>query len=254
MRDTSRASDNPFARGGSEYAQYRPSYPASLADSLADLCYSQTLALEVGCGTGQLSQLLAERFSKVIATDASQDQIDQALPQIAIDYRCEPAEQISIGRASADLIVDAQAAHWFDLSSFYRELGRVAVPGAVIALLSYGVLSIEGELDSRFQQFYWQEIHRFWPPERRHVETGYADFDFPFDEVPLKTLFIEREWNLAQLIGYVNTWSAAKNALRERAGSIVAGFELELAESWGDPGRTRRIRWPIVGRVGMTPK
>lgn len=251
MSSVLKRSNNPFSDGGVLYARHRPSYPESLADSLAALCDSRALALDVGCGTGQLSRLLADRFTQVIATDASQAQITEAVPHATIDYRCESAEHINITQSSANLIVAAQAAHWFDLQAFYREVLRVAAPNAVIALLAYSVLSIEGELDEIFQRFYWQDIQRFWPPERRHVETGYADFEFPFKEVLMPEVYIERDWNLMQFLGYVNTWSAIKNARSDGASSVLENFAIELTDAWGDPDQTRLVKWPIVGRVGF---
>ncbi len=243
-------SDNPFSDGASAYARHRPSYPAVFVDRLVGLCRSHSLALDIGCGTGQFSRLLAERFSQVIATDISRQQINQAVAHPLIDYRNESAEHIQIESGCADLIVAAQAAHWFDLPLFYKEITRVAAPSAIIALVTYGVPSIEGNLDSLLQHFYWHKIHRFWPPERRHVETGYADLDFPFDEVIMAGFSIERDWNLSQFIGYVKTWSAAKNAQREGASSLIEAFENEISDAWDDPDQTKRIKWPIAGRIG----
>ncbi len=60
-----------FSSRAADYAAYRPSYPPELVDYLADLCPATTLALDCGCGTGQLAVLLARRFEQVIATDAS---------------------------------------------------------------------------------------------------------------------------------------------------------------------------------------
>ncbi len=250
MPDKTGKSENPFFGGASEYASHRPSYPAALADHIAGLCHSRSLALDIGCGTGQFSQLLAERFSQVIATDISQEQINKAVPHDLIDYRCETAEHIGVERGRADLIIAAQAAHWFDRKLFYQEAARVAAPNAIIALVTYGVLSIEGIPDSVFQHFYWRVIHRFWPPERRHVETGYANLDFPFDEIAIPDFFIERDWRPDQLIGYIKTWSATKNARREGTEYLIETFEDEIYGAWGDPNRTRRIKWPIAGRIG----
>jgi len=68
---------NPFETGGADYARHRPTYPPALVDFLADHCARTELAVDVGCGNGQLSRLLTARFAKVIATDASADQRHQ---------------------------------------------------------------------------------------------------------------------------------------------------------------------------------
>lgn len=67
-----------FSTGSANYAAHRPTYPAQLVDELAALCPGTRLALDCGCGTGQLTVLLAERFERVVGTDASAAQIDKA--------------------------------------------------------------------------------------------------------------------------------------------------------------------------------
>jgi 2-polyprenyl-3-methyl-5-hydroxy-6-metoxy-1,4-benzoquinol methylase len=69
-----------FSTRSADYAAYRPTYPRALVDALADLSPATGAALDVGCGTGQLSVLLAERFARVIAADASAQQVGQRTP------------------------------------------------------------------------------------------------------------------------------------------------------------------------------
>lgn len=68
-----------FSTGSANYAAHRPTYPAQLVDELAALCPGTRLALDCGCGTGQLTVLLAERFERVVGTDASAAQIDKEI-------------------------------------------------------------------------------------------------------------------------------------------------------------------------------
>lgn len=101
-------------------------------------------ALDLGCGTGQLSVLLAGEFDRVTATDPSASQIASAGARGNIRYAIGTAEAIDLPPASLDLIVAAQAAHWFDLPAFYAEARRIAAPGAALALVSYGVPRLSG--------------------------------------------------------------------------------------------------------------
>lgn len=242
--------ENPFSEGAENYAKHRPTYPDECTKALAALCPNNNLAIEVGCGTGQFSHSLAEQFEKVIATDLSGEQIKQAVPHNKIIFKCEPAEKISADDNSASLIVAAQAAHWFDLPVFYKEAKRVAVNDAIIALLSYGILNIEGEANERFQKFYWDEIHSFWAPDRKHVETGYKDFDHPFTELTLPPINIICHWDFNQLIGYIKTWSAMKTLKAEGAGHIFDKFYNDIKDIWGEPEQRKTITWPISSRVG----
>lgn len=242
-----------FRTAGDAYARYRPDYPHKLIQVLAELCPADGLALDVGCGTGQFSTLLAFYFEHVIATDVSEQQLAHASHHPRIEYRRESAERMSLPDHSVDLIVAAQSAHWFDLERFYREVRRVAHPGAVIALISYGVPYIEDSINAQLQQFYWRQMAPFWPAERHHVETGYAELPFPFSPVTTPDLFIRRNWTRDELAGYINTWSATRIAREAGQGEIIDRFIHQLGEHWPDPVSIKRISWPISIRAGRIP-
>jgi len=240
-----------FQNAGEDYAKYRPTYPPELVEFLAAQCKRHNLAVDVGCGTGQFSALIAQHFQQVLATDVSASQVENAAPVPNIRFAVEPAEQCSAKEASVDLIVAAQAAHWFDLPSFYQEARRIAAPGCVLALVSYGVLFIDNaKCNDRFRQFYYDEIGPYWPPERQHVDNGYASFDFPFEELSYPAMSIERDWTLEQFLGYVRTWSSVKAAAKEGKASLTDSFAEELVGLWGDPQERRKISWPIAMRLG----
>lgn len=241
---------NWFDQGGRAYARFRPDYPRELAAFLASAAPDGRLAVDVGCGNGQLTQLLAPYFDRVIGLDPSADQIANAVPNTRIHYECAPAERLPVPDASASLVTAAQAAHWFDLPAFYREVRRIAVPGAVVALVSYGVLRLEPRLDRRFQAFYRDEIGPYWPPERKLVDTGYATIDFPFAESAPPALEIRLDWHLSEFIGYVLTWSATRSAREAGQDALLMAFFDHLAALWGDPDARRPVSWPINMRIG----
>ena len=68
-----------FSTASDDYKRFRPLYPAALFDYLARISPSTQLAWDCGCGNGQASVELAARFNRVIASDASAAQIEQAL-------------------------------------------------------------------------------------------------------------------------------------------------------------------------------
>jgi len=239
-----------FSTGSKGYAAYRPIYPASLIDELAKVSPSHKLALDCGCGTGQLSVLLAKRFESVVATDASSAQIESAEPHKRVQYRTALAEDSGLDDSTVDLITVAQAAHWLDLEKFYGEVRRIARPNAVLALVSYGVLHVEGDAEPAVQKFYSETVGPYWPPERRHVEDGYRSLPFPFREIRFPSLSIEVAWTLADLLGYIGTWSATKAAEKALGMNPVVQLEKELRKCWGNPQIPRRVEWPLSLRVG----
>ena len=143
----------------------------------------------------------------------------------------------------------APAAHWLDLDAFYAEVRRVARPGAVLALVSYGILHVEGAPDAVVQHFYRNVAGPYWPPERRHVEAGYRSLPFPFAEFVAPDLAITVAWRLSDLVGYVETWSALRGLETAVGRAPVDAFQDALAASWGPAEHRRTVRWPLALRL-----
>lgn len=244
------SSRNWFVQGGREYARFRPHYPAQLAAFLASAAPGRALALDVGCGNGQLTGQLADHFTSVVGLDPSIGQIASAPPHEKIRYLCAPAEQLPLADGRVDLVTAAQAAHWFNLPAFYDEARRVAAKGAILALVSYGVPKLETAFGVRLQRFYRDEIGPYWPPERRLVEEGYAAIDFPFEAMTAPRVEIRLEWKLDELLGYIATWSAVRHAQETGRQDILLSFENDLATAWGDPNAAYPVTWAVNMRIG----
>ena len=243
-----------FSRLAPAYASFRPGYPEGLFDYLGGLVSRHDLAWDCAAGSGQATIPLARRFNRVIATDISAAMLQQTPSHPAVECRVTPAEASGLADASADLVTVAQALHWLNPETFYPEAARVLVPGGVLAVWTYGVQYLdEPALDSVVRHFYADIVGPYWPPERRHVESGYRTLPFPFPELEPPVLAMEERWSLAQLLGYVGTWSATQR-FRETVGhDPVDQLGQELEQHWGDPSAVRRIRWPLCLRVGRSP-
>ena len=239
-----------FQDQGDRYLAFRPTYPPALGESLASLVDEPHVALDVGCGSGQLTAVLAPNFDTVFAIDPSASQLSHA-PQIDnVTYLQQSAEDFELPEGSVDLVVAAQAAHWFDLERFYRCVRRVAKPGAVLALVTYGVPYLAGPVNTVFQQGYWGDLHKFWSPERLHVETGYESMPFPFAPLEAPGLSCRKTVTLEQFIGYVTTWSAYQTAKKsDQLGRFDTFFE-QLRAAWGE-AETIEVIWPITVRAGL---
>ncbi|CAO3418578.1 class I SAM-dependent methyltransferase [Azospirillum endophyticum] len=242
-----------FSAQAGDYRAFRPTYPDELAAALADAAPARDLAWDVGCGNGQFSVVLADRFAAVHATDASAEQIAQAEAHPRVRYAVAPAEAGGLPNACCDLIVAAQAAHWFDLDRFYAEVRRVAKPGAAVALVCYGLQQLDDPaLDAVVERFHNGTLGPYWPADRWKVVNGYRDLDFPFPELPAlaPALAMEAVWPLPRLLGYMSTWSGVKAATRTLGRNPLEDFAEEVAPLWGDPDTERRIRWPLTIRLG----
>lgn len=236
--------------GGADYASYRPSYPAQLPGMLASLVDDHALALDVGCGTGQLTAPLGKHFEQVLGIDPSTSQIENATPAEGVRYEVGTAYHLPVTDNSVNLITVAQAAHWFqELDQFYAEARRVAADGSAIALVSYGVchLPTDPEVDRVYQEFYNGDFHRHWEPGRHHVETGLRELEFPFDPIDVRCPDIVRHMDLNAFLSYLSTWSALKSL---DAPAEFEAFAEEFATVWGSPTTEREVRWPVAVRAG----
>lgn len=239
-----------FSSKSDAYANYRPKYPRELAEELAKLCRAKGTALDCGCGSGQLSVLLADYFDAVIATDASSKQIESAEQHSKIIYKVAPAEEIPLPDNSVDIVTIAQAAHWIDLKKFYAEAKRVLKTDGVLALVSYQNATLENPIcNAIIANFYGNTLDKYWPPERKHVESGYQTLDFPFQEITFPQLYIETEWNFYQLFGYLTTWSAFKAFEAAGGAEDITAFKEKLIEAWGNLESRKEMRWPLSVRA-----
>lgn len=215
---------------------------------LAQRCDRNELAWDAGCGNGQLSVSLADHFEHVVATEPSQAQIDAALAHPGVEYRCEPAEKSTLGDASVDLAVAAQAAHWFDWPRYVAEVERVARPGALVALVSYGILHVAGEAGRIIAHYYRDIVGPYWPAGRQHVENGYRDLAWPWPSVEAPAVDMIAEWSRDELVGYVTTWSATVKLVDSVGQAPFEEFRSQLAAVWPEEER-RTVTWPLAIRL-----
>ena len=116
------------------YDRGRPTYPA---DAVAWLVGRQrATVLELGAGTGKLTAQLVAQGHDVLATDPDDAMLDvlrERVPQARVSNTS--AEEIPLGDRSVDVVVAAQAFHWFDHERALPEIARVLRPGGHLALV-----------------------------------------------------------------------------------------------------------------------
>jgi SAM-dependent methyltransferase len=241
-----------FSHMASIYSKYRPGYPSELFKFLSDCCWNHELAWDCGTGNGQAAQKLSEYFQQVYATDASSDQIDHALPHPRINFRVEPAENVSLGNSTADLVTVAVAVHWFDLEKFYNEVKRVLKPEGIIAVWMYHLPAISSEIDAQVEKYYSVVLKDFWPDRFQYVDSRYSTLPFPFKELSHPGFNMKTVWDLDQLSGFLSSWSAVKTYHEKNGTHPLNEIWQDLKNAWGDENVKRTLIWPLYIRVGMT--
>jgi ubiquinone/menaquinone biosynthesis C-methylase UbiE len=116
------------------YDRGRPSYPREAAAWLVG--DQPVTALELGAGTGKLTETLVGLGHDVHATEPDEQMLallEQRLPDVRTSQAS--AEEIPAPDASYDVVVSAQAFHWFELDRALPEIARVLKPGGRLALV-----------------------------------------------------------------------------------------------------------------------
>jgi SAM-dependent methyltransferase len=237
-----------FSRQSPDYARFRPTYPASLFEWLAHASPGRTLAIDVGAGSGQAAAALAVHFENVLGVDPSEAQLAKAEPLAHVSLRRGSAEATGAAPASADLLIAAQAFHWFDQPAFFAEVRRVVRPGGLLAIWCYGLSSITPEIDAVVYELYEAYLGPYWEPERKLVETGYRTVAAPFTELAVPPFEMQLTWTLDHLRGYLGTWSPLERYRDEKGEDPIASIEPKLARAWGAVEQ-RPVAWPLSVRA-----
>lgn len=240
-----------FSQQSAAYSRYRPGYPQALIDFVAQAAGRCELAIDCATGNGQAAVALAGAFAAVLAVDGSASQLRRAVPHPRVQYACALAEALPVADHSADLIAAAQAVHWFDFERYYAECRRVLRPGGLFAAWTYEKFRVDDRVDALVDAFYTDVVGRYWPPERRYVEQGYRTLPFPWEELSAPPFTLQTDWTLAEVIGYLATWSSVQRYKDAHAGADpLPQLQSSLAPLWPADGSPRRIAWPIHVRLG----
>ena len=239
-----------FSKQAADYAKFRPRYPHEMFEYLGSLAPSRKLAWDCGTGNGQAAVGLVSVFDRVIATDASEKQIANAEPHERVEYRMVSAEESGLESGTIDLIMVAQALHWFDLDRFYDEVRRVLKKNSVLAASAYNLLHVEPAIDEVINRYYYEVVGPFWPPERVLIEK-FEELPFPFSEIQAPSFEMIGQWNLEHLVGYLRSWSATQRFIAANKRDPLEAIADDLRAAWGDPGQMRKVVWPLILRVGL---
>jgi SAM-dependent methyltransferase len=125
-----------YAGSAPYYSVGRTPYPDSIADALrAELGLDGTgRLLDVGCGPGSLTLLLAPLFASAVGIDADAGMIDEARTRAAgadlsnVEWRRMMAEDLPGGLGPFEVVTFAQSFHWMDRSVVAERVRGLLTP------------------------------------------------------------------------------------------------------------------------------
>jgi len=238
-----------FSSASEQYARYRPTYPGAFYQFVLEQVKQKENAWDCGTGNGQVAAELVPYFQKIYATDISAAQIEQATQHEKITYSVQAAEQTNFPAHFFDLIVVAQAIHWFDFEKFYAEVNRTLKPGGILAVVGYNRPRIAAAVDKVVDEFYFNVVGPYWDKERKYVDEAYHTIPFPFKEIQTPTLINTYQWSLDHFLGYLGTWSAVKHYRKVNGHDPVENIRPFLQTAWGNT-TIQQVNFPLLLRVG----
>lgn len=233
-----------FSRQSEIYLKARPTYPEELFEYLASISPSRELCWDCATGNGQAAVALSKYFKRVIATDGSEKQIQNAIAKENVEYGIATAENSGLENTSVALITVATAAHWFNHDLFYREAQRVAKPNGILAVWTYSEAKISEDIDKLIEWFMYDFLHDYWPDGRWYVRNRYETLPFPFELIQTPHFFCNMNWNREQWLNYVKSWSAYNNYITERQSDPIEILLPKLDLLWND-SKVKQIAWPL---------
>ena len=242
-----------FSSQSKQYSFSRPTYPDSLFEYLYTVTPQKYLAWDCATGNGQAAIGLSKHFNKVVASDASKNQIQYAFQRQNIEYKVFQAENAELENDSVDIITVAQALHWFDLDKFYSTVMRVGKKDGIIAVWSYDMHKINPQLDKITERLDvdGEILGSYWDKEAKYVKEKYKTIAFPFEEISVPVFKTTLHWNLLQLWDYMRTWSSVKKYYSENKLDPLDLVKPEIEALWGNEFDKKTVTWNINIRLGI---
>ena len=232
------------------YQATRPGYPAGLTGFVATTASlgAGDPVLEVGCGTGQLTQALLPFGFALTAIDLGAAMIEVARERIGaagVSFRAVAFEELDAAPGTFGLVIAGAAFHWIDPEVRFRKAARLLRPGGWLAVAGY---------DERYDEPLGSALDAMWPA--RADGTG-AWVTSPADSAaiggsglfgpPAARAFTHRIVRQARdVIGVENTRATSLSWPQD----VRTAFSAELRERLGD---LSEVGVTVAASVTMAP-
>jgi len=123
------------------YIKYRPSYPADVIEYLKSegILKDDTVIADIGSGTGLSAEMFLKNGNSVYGVEPNDAMREAAEKLLSVysNFRSinATAEETALPVNSIDLIICAQAFHWFDIQKVKIEFKRILKPTGRVCLI-----------------------------------------------------------------------------------------------------------------------
>jgi hypothetical protein len=110
---------------------------------------------------------------------------------------------------------------------------------------------VDKDVDAIIQILYKDILGSYWDKERRFIDDHYQSLPFPYAEITTPEFEIKCNWNLLQLLGYLNTWSALNHYKKRNNKDPLQQLFPALQKAWGKDDKVRSVHFPIIFKIGI---
>ena len=132
-------------------------------------------------------------------------------------------------------------------------MNRTLKDKGLLAVIGYGLLQVEPEIDKVILNFDEVIIASSWDKERKYIDENYRTIPFPYKEIESPAFENKFEWKFEHLIGFLNSWSAVKHYKEQINRNPLDLIYDDLKNCWGT-AETRIIRFPLLLRIARIEK
>ena len=142
---------------------------------------------------------------------------------------------------------------FFNFDKFYTAAKRMLKPGGLIAVIGYGLISVNDSVDPWLLHFYKNITGPYWDKERKYIDENYQTIPFPFREIKTPTFEMQFEWTSEILLGFLSSWSAVQHFRNKHNRDPIDEIQEEVISVW--PGEEiKKVSFPLFIRAGIIEK
>ena len=150
-----------------EYDAVRPGYPLELVDAAvaAGSLDRDSAVLEIGCGTGKLTELLLARGLHVHAVEPGANLVEVARTRLgatgAVEFEIARFEDVRLPEAGFDAVFSATAFHWIEPAVGWRKVAALLKADGLLALLAH--IAVHDERSAAMEEEMFRLVREHGP-------------------------------------------------------------------------------------------